>query len=75
MAALFAEREQWKESLRECRAALGIDPGLIGARKLLITSHIRQGDKKKAQTEFKRLLALSPATADKLKEWFKEQMK
>jgi tetratricopeptide (TPR) repeat protein len=70
LAKVAAERENWEEVLRECRAGLGIDPSSIESRTLLVLYYAKKGAPERARAEFEALLALKPPKEEELRRWF-----
>jgi tetratricopeptide (TPR) repeat protein len=72
LAKTFAHDEDWSRAISEFQEALRINPANLEARKLLVGCYARQGDRRQAQAEFERLLALGPPDADQLREGFRK---
>jgi tetratricopeptide (TPR) repeat protein len=74
LARLLADKHQWDTAARACRQALKLDPALLSARVILVTSYLRRGQKDKARAEFELVEAQRPPDPENLRRWFREQM-
>jgi Flp pilus assembly protein TadD len=75
MANVHARRQEWADAIRECKESLRLDPTSETTRSLLVSCYIRMGDKKNAQLEFKRIMAMGPRDPKGLRTWFDNEMK
>jgi Flp pilus assembly protein TadD len=73
-AKLLADHQEWPEALKECEAALRLNPASEEVRMVLITCSLRTGQKERAEAEFDRLLRMRPADREELRRWFAELM-
>jgi Flp pilus assembly protein TadD len=76
LGAVHAYEDDWPGAIRACQEALQLNPASLLARRLLVAGYLRTGDRESAQTEFARLLSLSPAEQrEALRRWFERQMR
>ncbi len=75
LAQARAQARDWPAAERACRAVLKLHAAEPGTRHLLVVCRLAQGDRAGAQKEFDTLLALSPPDADKLRQWFAQQVR
>jgi predicted Zn-dependent protease len=74
-AEVLASSRQWAQASEACHKALGLEPTLIPARQVLITSYLRMGRRTLAQSQLELLMALEPLEPEKLRLWYEGQMK
>jgi tetratricopeptide (TPR) repeat protein len=72
LCQLLAQAHDWSGALAEAQAALRLDPSSVPVRRILVECCLRTGRKDRAKQELQKLLALSPAEADKLRRWFED---
>lgn len=74
LAMVHAQLENWPDAIRACRETLQLNPANLPARRLLVSGYLQTGNSELAQTEFARLLSLSPAQQrEPLQRWFDKQ--
>ena len=75
LAKLLAQRGSWPEAMDEARASIKLDPTEPAPRMLLAAGYLQEGDKKQAQQEFETVERLKPPQLEKLREWFRQQLR
>jgi tetratricopeptide (TPR) repeat protein len=75
LAGLYLERKEWSQARQECDLVLRRYPANVGARLLLVSYFLGQGDRQAAKVEFDRLLGLQPPHEDSLRRWFDAMMR
>lgn len=74
LAEVLAERGEWAAARNACREALRLNP-TVDARRLLITSLLRTGDRPGAEAEFEKLLRERPTEEAGLRTWWNLQIR
>jgi tetratricopeptide (TPR) repeat protein len=72
--ALLSERQS-KAAQAACEAALEVYPLAVEPRKYLVAALLDQGEREKADKEFRLLLELSPPDRTALEAWYAERTK
>jgi hypothetical protein len=75
LAKLLAQHGSWPEAMDEARASIKLDPTEPAPRMLLAAGYLQEGDKKQAQQEFETVERLKPPQLEKLREWFRQQLR
>jgi Tetratricopeptide repeat/Cytochrome c554 and c-prime len=75
LAAILVDREAWPQALQAAQAGIEIDPFSAPLRDLLITIHLHNGDRDRAQAEFDRLGLIDPAYQERLRPRFAERLR
>jgi Tfp pilus assembly protein PilF len=75
LAIIHMKRSQWAEAFKEADAAVRLNPGNIPSRLVHVSWYLRQGDKSRAASEFRRLMALGPRDPEKVRQWFEQESK
>jgi Flp pilus assembly protein TadD len=74
LAKVHARNKDWNDAIQECERALALNPAHLAARSLLISAYAQQGNRQRAEAEFKILAGLSPpGQQESLRRWFAEQ--
>jgi Flp pilus assembly protein TadD len=69
MAALLAQRGEWRPAIDACLSALHLNPANLSVRRLLITCYLRQGDTTRARAECRTLIGFDPPDRPQLERW------
>jgi Flp pilus assembly protein TadD len=73
LAQLLSEEDR-AEALRECEAALRLNPASTDTRMVQVACLVDAGRKEEARAAFARLLALKPPREQELRQWFARQV-
>ncbi|HEV3119005.1 MAG TPA: tetratricopeptide repeat protein [Gemmataceae bacterium] len=73
LGKLLAEKQDWKNAVKHCEAAIRLHPTSEPTRLLLITCYLRNGQRSPALEQFAKAVALNPKDEKVLKDWFVQQ--
>jgi Tfp pilus assembly protein PilF len=73
MAHLLGSQGDWLSALRECEAALEVNPAAVEARRELIVCCLRTGDRRRAEEQLDILLRLQPREQQQIRSWFQTE--
>jgi tetratricopeptide (TPR) repeat protein len=74
LADVDAQSENWRAAIEECQKVLALDAANLATRRLLVTSHLRTGDRASAQAEFAVLLPMMPPDRqESVRRWFERE--
>jgi Flp pilus assembly protein TadD len=74
LVRMLVQAQNWKECRDQSRAWLDLDPGSPESRQFLIAALLRCGQEAPAREEFRRLLALEPVDAHRIRAWFEQEL-
>jgi Flp pilus assembly protein TadD len=73
VARLLGGQGDWPAALRECEAAVAVNPVGVQAQRELIVCCLRTGARQRAEEQLAILLRLRPHEEQQLRSWFAEQ--
>jgi tetratricopeptide (TPR) repeat protein len=68
----WSRQKAWKEAATAAQEAVRLNPASLDARKLLILSLVRVGDRARARAEFEAYRAFQPADINGVRSWLDE---